>query len=163
MQLNLIIRKDTLSNLADYRYWGSADSLLSMPLSDASFLKLIDYFQSAAEYKTHVNEIATYLTGTSYHFFTNPSEPLVGYALFGTTDLNFLFSAIRNHQTYDTYINKRNILYTEFGWTLGEERLLTIESENIESTDQWSNLPATFDQVKTIYETAVPLIDSQGI
>ena len=163
MELNLIIRKDTLSDFADYRHWGSADSLLSMPLDDARFLKLIEYFQAVTEYKTYVNEVATYLTGTSYQFFTNSSEPLVGYALVGTTDLNFLFSKIRNDQTYTRYIDKRNLLCSEFGWTLGEERVITIESENIESTDQWSNLPTTFSQVKSMYETAEPLTNYQGI
>jgi hypothetical protein len=162
MQLHLIIRKVNLSNLADYTCWGSPDALLALPLEDEKFLKLIDYLQAALAYKTYINEITSYEAGTGYLFFSNPLEPLVSYYVFGTVDVDMLINYLRKNDAYDDYATKRDILLPDLGWTLEEEKVVTIESNHVENTEEWSNLPTTFSEVADMYQNGISLTLYQG-
>lgn len=157
MKLHIFIKKVNLSNLANHQYWGDFEKLFEVPFNDDQFLKLVEFFQVGSDYRTYVQEHLTQSDGISFHFYTTPTDPLVGYYIFGLADKNDLNSILRNNTFSDSYFEKRDALFSELGWVQGEERAIEIESSFDDTTITWSNIPKTFNEVETMYNNAVPV------
>jgi hypothetical protein len=158
MQLHIITRKVNLNNFADSRYWGPFDKLLELPLNDSQFSKLIEFFQAIASYRTFAINAASKGEGAGFKFFTSPDNLTVGYSIMAVVDLNLLFNVLRNDEAYSDFVLKRDAIFAELGWTLEDEKVFTIDSDIDPITEQWLNLPTTFDEVAEIYDNASVIV-----
>jgi hypothetical protein len=152
--MNLFIRKTVLSPLANSEYWGNFERLLELPLDNEQFTAVIEFFQAASDYKNYILDQMTRVNGFSYIFFKSPQEPLVGYLIYGLVDKTNLELISRNNEFYDEYVEKRDILLNILGWSIVDERVIAIESDLIEETQVWTNLPQTFEDVSNLFQEA---------
>ena len=157
MKLDIIIRKINLSNFADSTYWGNFEGLLQLPLDDSQFLKLIEYFQAITEYRTLAQDVLTRADGFNFKFFKSSTNPLVAYHMFGLRDYKTQIPLLRDNEIYSNYKTKRDELFAELGWTFDEERVSEIVCEFNEEALEWSNLPASFEEVDEIYNSSKPV------
>lgn len=151
MQLYIFTKKINLTEFADNKYWGNFDSLLELPLADDQFLKLIEFFQAVMEYRTYAQDTLSKYDGFNFKFFTSQEKPLVGYLMFGLRNKDLISSVLRNNSVFENYESKRNILFAELGWVFEEEREFVIDSDFNEVTEEWSNLPSTFEEIEMHY------------
>jgi hypothetical protein len=155
--MNLFIRKTVLSQLANNEYWGNFERLLELPLDDEQFTNVIEFFQAATNYKSYILDQMTRVNGFSYVFFKSAQDPLVGYLIYGLVDKTNFDLILRNNVVYDEYVGKRDILFNDIGWSIFDERAIVIESELIEETQLWTNLPQTFEDVVNLFQEATSI------
>lgn len=161
MKLTAVIRKINLSNFANSLFWGKFDRLLELPFSDEQFLKLIEFFQAIAEYRTFSQETLSRADGFNFRFFTNDENPLVAYQMFGLRDFENMISILRDNEIFEDYKSKRDAIYAELGWVFEEERAIEIECDFEESNLEWSNLPSTFSEAESLYNAATIVVGDQ--
>jgi len=152
--MNLFIRKTVLSPLANNEYWGNFERLLELPLDDDQFTNVIEFFQAATNYKNYILDQMTRVNGFSYIFFKSAQDPLVGYLIYGLEDKTNFELILKNNAFYNEYAEKRDILFNNLGWSIFDERAIAIESNLIEETQVWTNLPQTFEDVSNLFQEA---------
>lgn len=157
MKLHIFIKKVNLTNFADGRYWGNFERLFEISFNDEQFLKLVEFFQTASDYRSYVQDHLTQSDGLSFQFYTNPNNPLVAFYIFGLVDKNDLNSILRNNDIANTYFEKRDSLFAELGWQQHEERATAINASFNDDTISWSGIPSTFNEVEALYNSAVSI------
>lgn len=155
--MNLFIRKTVLSPLANNEYWGSFERLLELPLDNDQFTNVIEFFQVSTDYKNYILDQMTRVDGFSYIFFKSNQDPLIGYLIYGLMDKTNFNLILRNNTFYNEYVEKRDIVFNILGWSISEERAITIESNLLEENQVWTNLPQTFEDVSNLFQEATSI------
>ena len=153
--MNIFIKKVNLSNLADNRYWGDFGKLTELPLSSEQFLKLINFYQTAETYKTAVLEQLDVSIGFYFKFFSSDDTPEVAYLMYGLVNASDYLEVLNHGPEYSLYLNVRDVLFSELGWEIVDERVSVIESQFNKTTLEWSNVPSNIAEVATLYDKSI--------
>jgi hypothetical protein len=156
MNIHLVIRKYTLSQFADTRYWGNFNLLAGLSLSDDQFLKLINFYSAAEDYRSRILETMGTMDGYGYMFASTPNS-LEVYNHYGVLNSKSISEILRSGSDYDRYVISRDALFAELGWVALEERIQVIETEFNEETLGFTEIPTTYQEIESLYSTAQDL------
>jgi hypothetical protein len=153
MNIHLVIRKYTLSQFANTKYWGKFNLLTELPLADDQFLKLINFYSAAEDYRSRILGAMTPLDGYGF-IFASTSDSLEVYNHYGVLNPVSISEMLKSGLEYDHYISCRDALFAELGWVPLEERIKTIETSFDETNLEFTNIPTTYQEMDSLYNTA---------
>jgi hypothetical protein len=161
--MNIFIKKVNLSNFADNRYWGNFGKLTELPLSNEQLLKLIDFYQAIESYREYSRLYLTLANdGFTFRFFNSPSSPLEGYIMFGLVDSANYKKIITTGEVYADYVIKRDAVFADLGWTIVDERVSVIDSQFVDVSVAWTNIPNTALEVEALYNSGTEVSQFLG-
>ena len=76
--------------------------------------------------------------------------------MYGIRDLSLL-NAVRESEVFGRYTLARDNFFEVVNWVAEEEKSIEIESNFNATTLEWSNIPTSFEEVSSVYETAIPV------
>jgi hypothetical protein len=161
--MNIFIKKVNLSNFADNRYWGNFGKLTELPFDTYQMLKLIDFYQAIEAYREYSRLYLTLANdGFTFRFFNSPDSPLEGYMMYGLVDSDNYKKIITTGDVYADYVIKRDIVFAELGWTIVDERVSVIDSEFVDVSVDWTNIPDTALEVQELYNSGTEVSQFLG-
>jgi hypothetical protein len=155
--MNIFIKKVNLSDFADNRYWGNFGKLTELSFDTYQMLKLIDFYQAAESYKTAVLEKLDVSIGFYFKFFSSTDTPTVAYLMYGLVNASDYLEVLNHGDKYSLYVSVRDILFSELGWEIVDERVSVIESQFNKTTLEWSNVPSNIAEVAALYDNSIDI------
>jgi hypothetical protein len=168
--IHTVIAKFQLNETCNYTYFENFSRLLDLPLSDDLTNNLIQFFIAISEYKQAVQlqmddvyGAGNFRQGGFGHILiVDPNYPLEAYVIFGVVDIE-LMPKVRSIPEYTTFSSYRNLVFSELNWQPLTEKIVDLEiNMDPERVDLWTNIPATFSEVATLYSTATTNLSDLG-
>lgn len=158
--MHLIIRKHTFTESIDSSYFGNYGKLLEIDPPTENFSELLynffvqmDTFKPAALAAT-----GGPATGNTLTFVKSPNDQvLYGYSFIGATNLNDYTDNYIGLQQYPAFKAALESFYTDIGWTISDERCISVQSEFDAASVSFTNIPSTFAEVELHYNNGLLL------
>lgn len=150
---SIVIKKITLSEFAGPSFWGNFNLFLTLNLTDQQLLKLTDFYSALEFYRLKITNQLSFVDGHGHKFISHP-ESLTAYTYYGVIDTSIIDKVIESGPEYQEFVEKRNDFFNELGWTLYESKIIEIDSNFDEATQDYTNLPNTISEIEKLYNSA---------
>jgi hypothetical protein len=156
MKIHIVIKKYTLSDFAGTDYWHNFGLLTGLPLTDAQFLKLINFYSAAESYKAWVLDVMAKSDGYAYRFASTPGS-LTVYSHFGVLNPYSISEVIKTGSQFAELTSSRKSLFDELGWVEFEEKIVILETEFDEDTFKFTKEAMTYNELESLYNSSQSL------
>ncbi len=161
MKLNLVIKKVTLSETAGPSNWGDFSKLLELPLSIHQSIKVTEFFEAAEFYRLDIMTKLSLADGHGYKFVSETGN-LTAYTYYGIRDIDLITNVVEAGDEYNNFIEKRDNLFSELGWTVHESRVADYEADFDEENQEYTNLPTSMQTLTELYNSSPSLSSVLG-
>lgn len=158
MNIHIIIKKYTLSQVADTACWGQFNLLTGLDLSDDQYLKLFNFYSGIDSYRNSVMNILSFADGQGYRFVSTPNSVTV-YSYFAVVNKSVILNTIKAGVAYEEYTAARDQLFLSLGWTDFQEHVAIKEVTFNKDTNEFVGIPNSYEEIAQLYEVS-PLLET---
>ena len=152
MQMDLILRKHTLSEQFNSQYLGEFTSLLEVDLSSDQMNAFFSFYESSQSLKAAVKAVVADEEAYPVKFYKKDNISLFGYSVIGFIDIEIFQNRMEPLKEYTTLMNATSKLWTSLGWSISDARIAKIEvGEYNKETLMYAGYPTTFTEIDNLW------------
>ena len=154
----IIIRKHLFTESIDSRYFGTFQNLLELDLDEETVMCLFDFFEKYQKLK--MTKIALYpspaITRIKTH--TSTQSPLYGFFSAGVSNMSIFTDGVQKLTEWQEFHTSLTGLNSKLGWSHSEFKKIDVDiGDFIEDTAEFAAYPASFSEIDSLWEQAIPL------